>query len=275
MRDGGSGTNPANYALFMSETTPAATPPALETAPDGGPVSIEQLLKVGAHFGHLTSRWNPKMKKYIFMQRNNIHIIDLMQTQALLNAAAKAAARFARLGKPILFVATKKQAREAVRDYAKSCESPYVVERWLGGTLTNFQTIRGSIRRMDKLAQFEDSEEFQTLKKKERLMRTREHEKLVKVLSGIASMPGLPGAAFIVDINREHIAVKEARKLGIPIIAMIDTNCNPDMVDYPIPANDDALKSIRLVTSVIAHAVSEGKRSKETKEAHQDQTRKS
>ncbi len=275
MRDGGRGTNPAYYALFMSETTPATPAPAPEAAPAGDQVGVEQLLKAGTHFGHLTSRWNPKMKKYIFMQRNNIHIIDLMQTQALLNAAAEAAARFARLGKSILFVATKKQAREAVRSYAESCDSPYVVERWLGGTLTNFQTIRGSIRRMDELARFEEDESFQTLKKKERLMHSREREKLVKVLSGIAAMPRLPGATFIVDINREHIAVKEARKLGIPIIAMIDTNCDPELVDYPIPANDDALKSIRLVTSVIADAVNEGKRAKETKDAHQDQKRKS
>ncbi len=253
----------------MSETTPATTAPA------AGPVGIERLLKAGTHFGHLTSRWNPKMKKYIFMQRNNIHIIDLMQTQALLNAAAETAARFARQGKSILFVATKKQARETVRSYAESCDSPYVVERWLGGTLTNFQTIRGSIRRMDELARFEEDESFQTLKKKERLMHSREREKLVKVLSGIAAMPRLPGAAFIVDINREHIAVKEARKLGIPIIAMIDTNCDPDLVDYPIPANDDAIKSIQLVTSVIANAVNEGKRSKENKDAHQDQKRNS
>lgn len=275
MRDGGRGTNPANYALSMSETTPATTAPAPETPPAAGPVGIERLLKAGTHFGHLTSRWNPKMKKYIFMQRNNIHIIDLMQTQALLNAAAETAARFARQGKSILFVATKKQARETVRSYAESCDSPYVVERWLGGTLTNFQTIRGSIRRMDELARFEEDESFQTLKKKERLMHSREREKLVKVLSGIAAMPRLPGAAFIVDINREHIAVKEARKLGIPIIAMIDTNCDPDLVDYPIPANDDAIKSIQLVTSVIANAVNEGKRSKENKDAHQDQKRNS
>lgn len=254
----------------MSETTTAATAPEPDAERAGGQVSIERLLKAGAHFGHLTSRWNPKMKKYIFMQRNNIHIIDLMQTQAMLNAAAEQAARFARQGKSILFVGTKKQAREAVRGFAQSCESPYVVERWLGGTLTNFQTIRGSIRRMDELERFEEDESFQTLKKKERLMRSREREKLAKVLGGIAAMPRLPGAAFIVDVNREHIAVKEARKLGIPIIAMIDTNCDPDLVDYPIPANDDALKSIRLVTSVIAHAVNEGKRSKETRDANED-----
>jgi small subunit ribosomal protein S2 len=268
----------------MSETTPATTvsePGATsQEAPEvgqksGHQVSIEQLLKAGTHFGHLTSRWNPKMKKYIFMQRNNIHIIDLMQTQAMLNTAAEAASRFARMGRPLLFVGTKKQARETVRNYAVSCDSPYVVERWLGGTLTNFQTIRGSIRRMDELARFEEGESFQTLKKKERLMHTREHEKLVKVLSGIATMPRLPGAVFVVDINREHIAVKEARKLGIPIIAMIDTNCDPDLVDYPIPANDDALKSIQLVTSVIANAVNEGKRTKETRESHEDNKRKS
>jgi small subunit ribosomal protein S2 len=233
----------------------------------GNRVSVEQLLKAGCHFGHLTARWNPKMKPYIFMERNNIHIIDLMQTQKMLDAAADAASRFARHGKRILFVGTKKQAKDIVRKYAEEADSPYVVERWLGGTLTNFQTIRKSIRRMEELAKMEADGVFEVLKKKERLMRTREHEKLEKVLSGIAEMPRLPGAIFIVDINREHIAVDEARKLGIPIIAMADTNCDPDQADYPIPANDDALKSIELITSVIAQAVNEGRRAKDVHEA--------
>lgn len=228
---------------------------------------IESLLKAGAHFGHLTSRWNPKMKGYIFMERNGIHIIDLMQSQVLLNEAADAATRFARQGRKVLFVGTKKQARDTVREQAKACQSPYVVERWLGGTLTNFQTIRKSIRRMEALVRMEQDGTFDQLKKKERLMRAREREKLEKVLSGIADMARLPGALFVVDINREHIAVSEARKLDIPIIALVDTNCDPDLVDYPVPANDDALKSIQLFTSVISQAIAEGSKSREIQES--------
>ncbi len=245
-----------------------ATQQEIESGQQSGHrASIEQLLKAGTHFGHLTSRWNPRMKEFIFMERNNIHIIDLMQTQVMLDAAAEASARFARLGKRVLFVGTKKQAKDIVRKYAEECGSPYVVERWLGGTLTNFQTIRRSIRRMEDLAKFEEDEAFQELKKKERLMHMREREKLEKVLSGIAEMPRLPGAIFVVDINREHIAVDEARKLDIPIIGIVDTNTDPGLVDYPIPANDDALKSIELVTAIIAGAVAEGKRAKEVQEA--------
>jgi small subunit ribosomal protein S2 len=256
----------------MAETpAPQETATTSTAAPQqqtsGNRVAIESLLKAGTHFGHLTSRWNPKMKSYIFMVRNGIHIIDLMQTQAQLDAAADAATRLTRQGKRILFVGTKKQAREILRNQAESCKSPYVVERWLGGTLTNFQTIRKSIRRMEELTKMEQDGTFEQLKKKERLMKTREREKLEKVLSGIAEMPRLPGALFVVDINREHIAVNEARKLGIPIIAMVDTNCDPDNVDYPVPANDDAVKSIELVTSVIASAISEGHKERDVQEA--------
>ena len=236
--------------------------------------SIENLLKAGTHFGHLTRRWNPKMRSYIFMERNGIHIIDLMQAQAMLDAAAEAAARFARQGKRILFVGTKKQARETVRKLAESCGQPYVTERWFGGTLTNFQTIRRSISRMEGLIKLEqDAETFDQLKKKERLTKMREREKLERVLSGIADMPRLPGALYIVDINREHIAVNEARKLGIPIIAMVDTNCDPDLVDYAIPANDDAQKSIEMMTSVIAQAISEGSKTREIKDANREAER--
>lgn len=235
--------------------------------PQGHRASVEELLKAGTHFGHLTSRWNPKMKPFIFMERNNIHIIDLMQAQLLLDRAAEAAARFARQGKRILFVGTKKQARDIVRKYAEECESPYVVERWLGGTLTNFNTIRKSIRRMEELNKMEQEGVLDQLKKKERLMRFREREKLEKILGGIADMPRLPGAIFIVDTIREHIAVDEARKLNIPIIAMVDTNCDPDVVDFPVPSNDDALKSIELVTSVISSAINEGRRTRDVQEA--------
>ena len=256
----------------MAEIETTAAEPATQQEIETGQssrhrASIEELLKAGTHFGHLTSRWNPKMKPYIFMERNNIHIIDLMQTQVLLDAAAEAASRFARHGKRILFVGTKKQAKDIVRQSADSCESPYVVERWLGGTLTNFQTIRKSIRRMEDLSKMEDEGIFDQLKKKERLMMNREREKLEKVLLGIAEMPRLPGAIFLVDVRREHIAIDEARKLNIPVIAMVDTNCDPDLVEFPIPANDDALRSIELITTKIADAVNEGKRAREVQEA--------
>ena len=232
-------------------------------------VKVEDLLKAGTHFGHLTRRWNPKMKPFIFMERNGIHIIDLMQTQDLLDKAADAAIRFSKMGRRILFVGTKKQARDIVKQHAESCSSPYTVERWLGGTLTNFQTIRKSIRRMEDIQKMETDGTLAQLKKKERLMKMREKEKLEKVLGGISKMAKLPGAVYIVDINREHIAVKEARKLGIPIISIVDTNCDPDLVDFPIPANDDALKSIDLITSVIASATLEGSKAKKVDDSTQ------
>ena len=220
--------------------------------------SIEDLLRAGAHFGHLTSRWNPKMDSYIFMQRNGIHIIDLKQTQKLLDEAADAAARFSGRGKEILFVGTKKQAQATVREEAERAGMPYVVDRWLGGMLTNFQTIKKSLRRMETLQRQEQDGTTAQLKKRERLMRTRELEKLDRVLGGISGMAKLPGALFGVDVKREHIAVDEAKKLGIPVIALVDTNVDPDLVDFPIPANDDAMRSVRLFTRVIADAVSEG-----------------
>jgi len=233
-------------------------------------VAIEELLKAGTHFGHLTSRWNPKMKPFIFMERNGIHVIDLMQTQVLLDRAADAAERFARSGKTIMFVGTKKQARDIVRQKAEDANCPYVVERWLGGMMTNFETMRLSIRRMEQLERMEDDGTFDQLKKKERLTKIREREKLERNLGGIRHMARLPGAIFIVDVAREHIAVNEAIKLNIPIIAMTDTNCDPDPIDFPIPANDDALKSIGLVTSVISEAVQRGQAQKQA----QDQAKK-
>lgn len=233
-------------------------------------VAIEELLKAGTHFGHLTSRWNPKMKPFIFMERNGIHVIDLMQTQVLLDRAAAAAERFARSGKTIMFVGTKKQARDIVRQKAEAANCPYVVERWLGGMMTNFETMRLSIRRMEQLERMEDDGTFEQLKKKERLTKIREREKLERNLGGIRHMARLPGAIFIVDVAREHIAVNEAVKLNIPIIAMTDTNCDPEPVDFPIPANDDALKSIGLVTNVISEAVQRGQAQKQA----QDQAKK-
>ena len=220
--------------------------------------SIEDLLRAGAHFGHLTSRWNPKMASYIFMQRNGIHIIDLKQTQARLDEAAEAAGRFAGRGKDILFVGTKKQAQATVKEHAERAGMPYVVDRWLGGMLTNFQTIKKSLRRMETLQRQEQDGTTAQLKKKERLMRTRELEKLDRVLGGISHMNKLPGALFVVDVKREHIAVDEAQKLGIPVIALVDTNVDPDLVDFPIPANDDAMRSVSLFTGIIADSIAEG-----------------
>ncbi len=237
---------------------------------NGTPVhraSIEELLKAGTHFGHLTSRWNPKMKTHIFMKRNGIHIINLNHTQQYLDEAANAVARFSRRGKKILFTGTKKQAQAIIRKHAESCDSPYVVERWLGGTLTNFATIRKSIRRMEELVRMEEDGTLDQLKKKERLMKGRELEKLQKILTGVQEMARVPGALFVVDIRREHIAIKEAKKLRIPVIAIVDTNCDPDLVDYAIPANDDALKSIDLITGVIANAVIEGQKERKEQEA--------
>ena len=242
-----------------SDTDQAAEDESPEDAEDTSHrVTVEELLKAGAHFGHLTSRWNPRMEKYIFMERNNIHIIDLMQTQVLLDEAAEAARRFARRGKKILFAGTKKQAQDILREHAGECGMPHMVDRWLGGTMTNFQTIRKSIRRMEEIERMDRDGTLDKLKKKEKLMRLREHEKLEETLGGIRDMANLPGAIYIVDVQREDIAVSEADNLGIPTIAMVDTNGNPKNIDYPIPVNDDALSSIELVTSTLTDAVQEG-----------------
>ncbi len=203
------------------------------------------------------------MAPYIFMERNGIHIIDLKQTQALLDEAADATARIAARGKKVLFVGTKKQAQEVVRTEAERAGMPYVTDRWLGGMLTNFQTIRKSMRRMETLQRQEADGTTAQLKKKERLMRRREREKLERVLGGIADLGRLPGALFVVDIRREHIAVDEARKLNIPVIALADTNVDPDLIDFPVPANDDAMKSVALFTRIIADAVLEGSKAGE------------
>jgi len=222
-------------------------------------IPLESLVKAGTHFGHLTRRWNPKMRPFIYMERNGIHVIDLKKTQRLLNEACDQIGQLSRKKKIILFVGTKKQAKGIVAEEAKRAGMPFVSERWLGGMLTNFQTIRKSIRRMENLVRMENDGTMDQLKKKERLMKMRERLKLEKTLAGISQMPRLPDAVFIVDIRREHIAVKEAKTLGLPIFALVDTNCDPDLVDFPIPANDDALKSIRLITAAIADACLEGK----------------
>jgi small subunit ribosomal protein S2 len=223
-------------------------------------VSMKQLLEAGVHFGHQTSRWNPKMKQYIFGARNGIHIIDLQQTVAMFKDVENAVRRIAESGGNVLFVGTKKQAHEAIKEEAERCGMFYVHNRWLGGTLTNFSTIRQSIERLRKLEEMEnDPKIVEALTKKEMLGLRREKEKLEQSLGGIKAMRKLPDAIFVVDPKQEEIAVKEARKLGIPVVAVIDTNCDPDVVDYKVPGNDDAIRAIRLFCAAIADAVIEGK----------------
>ncbi|TAL70287.1 MAG: 30S ribosomal protein S2 [Bacteroidetes bacterium] len=219
---------------------------------------IEQLLESGAHFGHLTRRWNPKMEKYIFGERNGIHIIDLRKTQILIDIARNAVHEAASRGKIVLFVGTKSQAQEVMKEQAKRGAMNYVTERWLGGMLTNFTTIRKSIKRLASIDKMEVDGTFDKITKKEKLMLSRERDRLRKVFGGIEEMTRLPGAIFVVDIKKEHIAVKEAKILDIPVIAIVDTNCDPEEVDFPIPANDDSIKTIEIISKVIADAVIEG-----------------
>ena len=222
-------------------------------------VKLEDLLAAGTHFGHLTRRWNPKMKPYIFMERNGIHIIDLKKTQEQLDVACDAISRVSAEGKRILFVGTKKQAKDIIRQAAVDSGQNYVVERWLGGMLTNFTTIRKSIKRLTNIEKMESDGTFESITKKERLMLTREKDRLNKILSGIVDMNRLPGALFIVDIKKEHIALNEARNLGIPVIAIVDTNCDPDVVDHVIPGNDDSARTIELITKAVVGSIEEGR----------------
>lgn len=222
-------------------------------------VEVAELLAAGCHFGHLTRRWNPKMKPYIFMERNGIHIIDLMKTRDLLDEACNAIAHLVADGKRVLFVGTKKQASEIIKSEALRCGQFYVDKRWLGGCLTNFTTIRKSVKRLTNIEKMETDGTFDKLTKKEGLILLREKEKLSSVLSGIVEMTRLPGALYVVDVKKEAIAVKEANRLGIPVFAIVDTNCSPDGIDYIIPANDDAMKSIQIITKAIADAILEGK----------------
>jgi small subunit ribosomal protein S2 len=219
--------------------------------------SVEELLKAGAHFGHLTRRWNPKMKEFIFMQRNGIHILDLNKTHKHLTEAIEEIGKVVRSGKKVLFVGTKKQAQEIVREEAMRCGMPFVTHRWLGGMLTNFSTVRKSISRMEEITKMQTDGTYENLVKKERLTLDREKEKLEKTLSGISNMNRLPGALFVVDIVKEDIAISEALKLNIPIFALVDSNCDPDIPDFIIPCNDDAAKAIHLIASNIADAVIE------------------
>lgn len=220
--------------------------------------SFEALLDAGVHFGHLRRKWNPAMAPYIFMERNGIHIIDLYKTIAKIEEAAGAMKQIARSGKKILFVATKKQAKEIVAEQVKQVNMPYVTERWPGGMLTNFATIRKAVRKMVSIDKHMSSPAFTNMSKKERLNLTRERAKLEKNLGSIADLSRLPAAIFIVDILKEHIALAEARKLNIPTIAIVDTNSDPRLVDFPIPANDDASKSIQLITEIMVRAIEEG-----------------
>jgi len=221
-------------------------------------VTYQELLDAGVHFGHLKRKWHPKMAPFIFMEKNDIHIIDLNQTQTRLDEAANAVKSIVKSGRKILFVATKKQAKEIIEAEAKRLNMLFVTERWLGGMLTNFTTVRKSIKKMGNIDKMEGNGTMATLSKKERLMIAREREKLGRVLGGIEDLSRLPAALFIVDIKKEHIAVKEAQKLNIPTIAMVDTNSDPTLVDFPIPANDDATKSIALISKIIMQAVEEG-----------------
>ena len=221
--------------------------------------TYKDLLDAGAHFGHLTRKWDPKMAPYIFMEKNGIHIIDLNKTLVSLDYAATAIRNIAKSGRKVMFVATKKQAQEIVTTEAERLKMPFVTDRWLGGMLTNFATVRKSLKKMatiDKMVK--ENTAYAALAKREKLMMSRERAKLDRVLGGIADLGRLPAALFVVDVKREHIAVKEAHKLGIPVFAICDTNSNPELVQFPIPANDDASKSIQLIVGVIGKAIEDG-----------------
>ena len=221
-------------------------------------LEYKDLLDAGVHFGHLTRKWDPKMAPYIFMERNGIHIIDLNKTLASLEEASNAVKQVVRNGRKIMFVATKKQAKDLVAEEARRLKMPYVTERWLGGMLTNFATIRKSLKKMTGIEKLMKDEAYLNMAKRERLMVSREKEKLERVLGGIADLTRIPAALFVVDIKREHIAVQEAHKLNIPVFAVVDTNSNPNLVDFPIPANDDAYKSISIIVKAFGAAIEEG-----------------
>lgn len=222
-------------------------------------ISMKQLLEAGVHFGHQTRKWNPKMAKYIFTARNDIHIINLEDTVVLIDKAYDYIKEMASQGKTILFVGTKKQAQKAIEDEAKRCGMFYINSRWLGGTLTNFKTIRSRIERLNKLEQMEKVGEFNLLPKKEVIKLRAEMEKLERNLGGIKEMTKLPDVMFIVDTKKEHLAVKEAKALNIPIVALLDTNCDPEPIDYIIPGNDDAIRAVSLIAGAMANAVIEAK----------------
>lgn len=235
-------------------------------------VSIDQLIDAGVHFGHLTHKWNPRMAPYIFMEKNGIHLIDLNKTQAKLDEAANALKNIIKSGKKVMFVATKKQAKELVAAEAQRVNMPYVTERWLGGMLTNFQTVRKSVKKLQSLDKLAVDGTYENLNKKEKLMIEREKLKLDKVLGGIAEMNRLPSALVIVDIKREHIAVAEAHRLNIPTFAIVDTNSDPSQVDFAIPANDDAAKSIALIMQTLTDAIVEGMQERKRDREEENET---
>ncbi len=229
-------------------------------------VTMKELLEAGVHFGHQTKRWNPKMKEYIFGQRNGIYIIDLQKTIKIFKEALQFVRDVSDNDKGILFVGTKKQAQDIIRDTANRCECSYVNQRWLGGLLTNFSVVRGSVERLVELDEMKEDGRWELLSKKDQSKTEKLHRKLTKTLGGIKRMVHLPGAMFVIDSAKEEIAITEAKKLGIPIIAIVDTNGDPEDIDYPIPGNDDAVRAIELFTSKVAEAVIEGKKSRLEKE---------
>lgn len=233
-------------------------------------VKIQDLLLSGCHFGHLTRRWNPKMRSYIFMERNGIHIIDLKKTLVNLNTARDAVGEVIRKGGEVLFVGTKKQAKDIIKVEAERCGMPYVTERWLGGTLTNFITVKKSVKRLKNLEKKATDGTYDKLSKKEILQIEREKEKLNRVLGGIRDMNHLPSAMFVVDAKKEAIAIREAIRLNIPVFAIVDTNSDPDPIDYVIPCNDDAFKAINLVTHALADAINDGRTGEQEEEAAEE-----
>ena len=234
-------------------------------------ISMKQLLEAGVHFGHQTRRWNPKMAQYIFTERNGIYIIDLQKTVKKAEEAYKAMKEIAETGKPVLFVGTKKQAQEAIREEAERCGMFYVNERWLGGMLTNHKTIQTRINKLRELERMENEGVFEVLPKKEVIKLRAEKEKLEKYLNGMKDMPELPGAMFVVDPRKENIAIQEAHRLGIPVFGIVDTNCDPEELDYAIPGNDDAIRAVKLITGAMANAIIEARQGAEEEvEAEQE-----
>jgi small subunit ribosomal protein S2 len=233
-------------------------------------IGVKELLEAGVHFGHQTRRWNPKMKPFIFDARNGIHIIDLSKSATQLNAACEYLAGIVRKGGQILFVGTKKQAQETIKDAAKTCGQMFATERWLGGTLTNFGTVKKSIARMKQIEKMETDGSINDYVKQEQSMIRREHARQVKYFDGIRNMEKFPAAMFVVDVKREHNAVAEARRLKIPVVAIVDTNCDPDLVDYPIAGNDDAIRSVRIILSAIVQSVGEAKADYDSKRARKN-----
>lgn len=245
----------ATFTQIIQPTGPPGASPETEATPSlETPLTMRDMMEAGIHFGHQTRRWNPKMKPYIFGARSGIHIIDLKHSVRGFRRAFDFVVNMVGIGKPVLFVGTKQQAQEVVREEATRCGQFYVTNRWLGGTLTNFHTVKSSIERLQLIEKMSTDGTFERMTKKEVIGVTREREKLEKAIGGIKHMGELPGAVFIVDIIKEHIAVSEARKLEIPIVALVDTNCDPDLIEYAIPGNDDAIRSIKLITVKVADA---------------------